>query len=237
MDLDPTQEPVLEERVKRLLRFLKSADTPSRRSLLEELVHDLAPQDAAMRSLYRAALSSWGGLEHTPIVVLSSLAPGADALVARAALQLAREPEFTGAGISVQAPLPFPHDIYARASTFVRKGTNGKIDPESPENQKRRQDYADLVAAIGGPTQTFPVWLERDRQLVAPAGQLADKYIGQCELDRDAADPTARRDRYRAAGEYIAAGAHLLIALWDQEHDHETDTGTAATRTGADTGG
>src|SRR5262245_24926705 len=99
MDLDPTQVPLLEERVQRLFRFLKSTpDAPQRAGLLERLVQDLAPDDGPARAAYTAALSSWGGLDHTPIVVLSSLAPGADSLVARVALQLAQESEFANAG-------------------------------------------------------------------------------------------------------------------------------------------
>jgi hypothetical protein len=229
MDLDPAQVPLLEERVERLLRFLKSTpDAPQRPALLKALVQDLAPDDAQAAAMCTAALSSWGGLEHTPIVVLSSLAPGADSLVARVAVKLAREPEFLQGGLSVQAPLPFPHDLYGEASTFVWKGADGKADRESPENRRRRQDYDELVAAVGGPSQTFPVWLESDRQRTAPAGQLAARHHQQCALDRDAPDATARRARYRAAGEYLAAYAHLLIAIWDQEDDHETDVGTAA---------
>ncbi|MEK6260925.1 MAG: hypothetical protein AABP62_20180 [Planctomycetota bacterium] len=225
MDLDQDQESTLEKRVELLFRFLKSTPQATTRvQRLEELVQALAPGNADAQKTYTAALQSWCGLPHTPVVVLSSLAPGADSLVARVALK----PEFKQLGFSVQAPLSFPHDLYPAASTFVWKADDGTVDPESDANKQRQQQYADLVAAIGGESQTFPVCLDKDQKLVAEPGELAKKQHDQFLQDRDASDHAARHDRYRAAGEYIAAYSHLLIAIWDQDHDHQTDTGTAA---------
>jgi hypothetical protein len=47
---------------------------------------------------------------YTPVVVMSSLARGADQLAADAALSW---------GLAIIAPLPFPSDIYRRSSTFA----------------------------------------------------------------------------------------------------------------------
>lgn len=225
MDLDPKQISTLEDRVKLLFRFLKSTPKAANRvQLLEQLVQALAPDNATAQKMYAAALQPWCGLPNTPVIVLSSLAPGADSLVAR----VASEKEFKELGFSIQAPLPFPHDLYPEASTFVCKSADGTLDRDSEDNRKRKVDYAELVADIGGESQTFPVRLNRDRKLVAEPGRLVETHHQECQKERDDPDPAARRERYRAAGEYIAAHAHLLIAIWDQEDDNKTDAGTAA---------
>lgn len=57
----------------------------------------------------------------TPLVLLSSLAPGADQLTAEVALDL---------GVKLLVPLPFPPTVYARSSTFCH------CDPERERMQE-----------------------------------------------------------------------------------------------------
>ncbi|MBV9492286.1 MAG: hypothetical protein JO069_21540, partial [Verrucomicrobia bacterium] len=57
------------------------------------------------------------GLTRTPLVLLSSLAPGAD----QWAVEAARESGHA-AGLRILAPLPFVRDQYLEASTFRRDG-------------------------------------------------------------------------------------------------------------------
>src|ERR1700730_3545385 len=54
-------------------------------------------------------------LKDTPIILLSSLAPGADQWVAEAALEM--DPP-----LRVLAPLPFFKDQYLETSTFIKNG-------------------------------------------------------------------------------------------------------------------
>lgn len=68
------------------------------------------------------ALGAGLALTHTPIVLLSSLAPGADQWI----VSTAREVDHR-AGLRVLAPLPFIKDQYLEASTFQREG----IDEEA----------------------------------------------------------------------------------------------------------
>jgi len=137
------------------------------------------------------------GLEKTPIVLLSSLAPGADQLAATEALAL---------GIQVRCPLPFPHPLYRQASTFIRANS----DPAA--NQERLHDYDALVAEIGD-HNLFHVLCAEDLSLDATSLQAVLK------ADLDVRD--RRNLRYRAAGEYISAHCDILIAVCGQEK--ETD--------------
>ena len=132
-----------------------------------------------------------------PIIVLSSLAPGIDTLVAEATLEYAKARR---ADVTVRAPLPFPEEIYPEATTF-----------RSPAQRKR---FIDLVAKI----RAQPSFCEaRD---LFPVG-LHPKIDGDPEKDLTARDANGNRRnlRYRAAGEYVAAYSDLLIAIFDEIHD------------------
>src|ERR1700745_2583180 len=62
-------------------------------------------------------------LRNTPIILLSSLAPGADQWAVEVAREVAKE-EKHKAGIHIVAPLPFHKDQYLQASTFMRAGVD-----------------------------------------------------------------------------------------------------------------
>ncbi len=145
------------------------------------------------------------GLSQTPILVLSSLAPGADTIVAETVLEYAK----THPHVSLSAPLPFPPDIYERTSTFGEKDAT-KI-----------ARYHSLLAEIQAqriPGFIFGVALDND---LMPPGKTA-REAAEADLtgtDPDYNDKPRRRLRYRAAGEYIAVHSDLLIAIQDEPHD------------------
>jgi hypothetical protein len=163
-----------------------------------------APCDVVEGGVLRACHSCWRplGLRHTPIVVLSSLAPGVDTLVAEAALYYAAE---RGADVTVRAPLPFPIEggLFRRSSSF-HPGEH----PESWTAKERRFDR--LVERLGK-QDGFEV--HRDLFCVALDNDL------EGDPATDLAVPARRRLRYRAAGEFIAAQCHLLLAIYDEAFD------------------
>ncbi|MBK6938900.1 MAG: hypothetical protein IPH13_01660 [Planctomycetes bacterium] len=142
------------------------------------------------------------GLEHTPIVVLSSLAPGVDTLVAEAALDYARS---SGADVTVRAVLPFPLEDYVKSSTFHvdKKPSGARID------RLRR-----LVWSI----EQQPSFV-RDRDLAVVALHPRVYGVPTDDLKAESADGPRRHLRYRAAGELIATTCHLLIAAYDPADD------------------
>lgn len=165
----------------------------------------------------------WRPLPSTPIAILSSLAPGADLLMVELADELEAEYQRQHPGqlawkFKVFAPLPFPPDVYPRASTF--KGPHG-----SPEDKEKALRRLEELAATG---RAFHVPLKQDHDLCAelPAGlepgvtqtQLYEerRHCLNGRIEADVAVKERYRLRYRAAGEYIAAHSHMLIVLNDQ---------------------
>ena len=206
MDLRDVPVAALRWRVECSLRFLLSA--PSRKYRLPNDFYSLfqvPPGGAPVtndKSAVAEALKNWPEFNHTPLQLLTSLAPGADSLVASVALRLKAE----GLPIEVIAPLPFPHQLYQRASTFP--------------NDKSRREYLRLLEEVGT-ENTFCVRLARDEHLNEKA------LLRQCEKELEPGC-LLRRDRYRAAGVYIADYSHLLLTIWDEHHDANTAEGTAA---------
>lgn len=137
-------------------------------------------------------------LEATPVAILSSLAPGADTLVVEAV-----EQELAGRHC-LYAPLPFPADLYLQASTFK------SITPEERLSLEQR------LRSLG--ERAFFVPLLEDAEL-----SLEDL---RRRLEADLDIPERRRLRYRAAGEYVAANSHLLIALTNETAHPTSDEAT-----------
>jgi hypothetical protein len=196
-DLDPHKSAFgnldhdVPEKVRLLFRFLKGG-AESEKGLLLWRVQKSLPHPR-----HNEGLNLWPGLPNTPIVVLTSLAPGAASLVAQVALEKAQREM----GILVQAPLPLPKKLYRESSTFVK-------DPAMPtESEKAHQECLERLIDQIGEENAYPV-------------RLADEI----DMDEDTlckkieADPTRRRYRYQAAGEYIAAHCDLLLALWDDDY-------------------
>ncbi|MBB5351524.1 hypothetical protein HNR46_001761 [Haloferula luteola] len=137
------------------------------------------------------------GMTHSPILILSSLAPGIDTIVVEAALDYAEQ--HPDAEISILAPLPFPVDVYVEASTF-----------DTPEKKQR---FLELCSRLDE-GRLFEVALDNDLLRGDPE---------EAHDDLTAIDPCfgkpRRRLRYRAAGEYIAAHSDLLLAVFDDALD------------------
>ena len=132
------------------------------------------------------ALGRGLGLGEGPILLLTSLAPGADQLVAR----WARD-----ARCEVKAALPFPADLYRECSTFKR----------GDEKDEDRQAAFDSWREELGEDERFVVLREADIELSL------DQRRAQQE--KDVHDRSARNARYRAAGEYVSTYCDLLLAF------------------------
>lgn len=161
------------------------------------------------------------GLQDTPIVVLSSLAPGADSLVAEVALDLGKTITLADGvtpAITVRAPLPFPPQIYREATTFRREG--------EPAETERQRAFDRLLKRIPA-ADVFPV-LTRDDWPADPATAVPSESEMLARFRDDVADQSRRRLRYRTAGEYIAGYCDLLVALWDGDESDAGEAGTAA---------
>ncbi len=135
------------------------------------------------------------GLAKTPLLLLTSLAPGADQWVARIAHK---------ARIDVMAPLPFYKEQYLRASTFQKDGAVKDPDASTflagfPDAAAHPRDSAFLVRLPG------EVDLD-DNTLRHNHEPLLSGPEHKRERDR----------RYAAAGEYVAAYSDLLFALTDK---------------------
>jgi len=228
MDLAPDDVEPLRDRVRAILRFLRHGpvEPGSGEDLLTPLLRSLLPEGASRRlgRAYEKALRNWPGLRDTPILVLTSLAPGADSIVAEVVLELAETERRWGkgtnlpgcGGLFVKAPLPFPLKLYRRSTTFVRKPGCADAGDAS------RQDDFDRLVGMIGPDNCFTVDLAEDR---------GKPWAEVCKSLEDVIQGEARREERRrrqyAAGEYMAVYGHLLLAVWDGR-DEQTASGAAA---------
>lgn len=185
--------------------------------------HPLVPTQPDTAGTYH---SCWQplGLGSTPVVILSSLAPGIDTLVVEAAFAYKKwHPE---ADITVRAPLPFPEDVYRESSTFSPCAPHQNPCNLSDAPRRRFQHLVGMIQAQPGYCQErdlFCVPLHdsvRTDPLLNPTGDPA------VDLDAKTESPekfTRRYIRFRAAGEYIAAYSDILLAAYDEEHDRATE--------------
>lgn len=204
MDIPEEDVPEIEERFRQLFRWLseipETADSPEsdrpawwpfieRRCLDESGEYDDRPLPGL-------------GLENQRIVLLTSLAPGADTIAARIALE---------EGIEVRAPLPFPVDLYPRASTFTAAS-----DPE-----KAVAEFQNLTGGETPPVETFPVLLASD----------IEKSVAEREqtFEADLENKDARNLRYRAAGEYVGTFCNVLFALFQPDAVGESSGASSQT--------
>ena len=199
MDLRPEKISLLKYRIEILLRFITSGagkKTEQLGELIELLEHgDVDKRNSYSAEAYLRGLGNWPSFNKTPLVVLTSLAPGADSIFAEVALDLKSK----GHNIHVIAPLPFHHDQYKDATTFT--------DDDQQTQKQRKEKYQELLLKVGV-ENTFCVRTKNDVDLeVEDSGNSAHRY---------------------AAGEYIAKHSHLMVAIWDHEHDANALSGTAA---------
>lgn len=152
------------------------------------------------------------GLRNTPIVVLSSLAPGADSIAAEAALDYRRD--HPDALVTVRAPLPFPVEAYVRATTFRAPEETGE---EPNEKQRRFLALVDRIREQPGFVE------ERDLFCVRLHEALERQGSAEGDLKDEVGGKARRKLRYRAAGEYVAATSHLLFAVVEEETSTPTD--------------
>ncbi len=168
MDLDPAERDRIKTEVKRVFNWLRAS-----------------PGDRGDVSLGPGL-----ALKNTPIILLSSLAPGADQLVVEAARE-------TDPPVRVLAPLPFLKDQYLEASTFKQDGVT-KDEAASKFLADFPEEDAFVVRLLNEIDLDDDALRAKHRSiLIGPAGKL--------ERDR----------RYAAAGEYVAAYCDILIALTD----------------------
>jgi len=173
MDLDPADRDRVKTEVKRIFAWLRAS--PGN--------HD--------KNENNTSLGPSLDLKDTPIILLSSLAPGADQWVVEAALEM--DPP-----LLVLAPLPFLKDQYLEASTFKRDGVM-KVEAAS----KFLAEFPDENAFV---VRLFDeIDLDEDA-LRAKHKNILTGPTGKQERDR----------RYAAAGEYVAAYSDILIALTDK---------------------
>ena len=173
MDLDPAYRDRVKAEVKRIFTWLRGSPAKQNRNESDR------PLGASL------------DLKNTPIILLSSLAPGADQWVVEAAREM--DPP-----IRALAPLPFLKDQYLEASTFKRDGVT-----KDEAASKFLDEFPDEDA--------FLVRLRDELDLDDDALRAKHKFIvtgpdGKQERDR----------RYAAAGEYVAAYCNILIALTDK---------------------
>ena len=154
------------------------------------------PEDAEELEKSVKRILGWFQLNFplAPVVVMSSLAEGADQLAARVALDL---------GMKLKAPLPFPPEVYARSTTFEFTKEDDAAKREIPATAQQMLDLLKHPSVE---------WLV----IPGPIDDLADDdNAGWQKLAKDP-DGTKRHECYANAGAYIVRHCHGLVALCDE---------------------
>ncbi len=143
---------------------------------------------------------------HTPLVLLSMLAEGADQLAAEVALDAARTDGVPADQVAVRAPLPMPEGAYRASTSFSTEDSRSRLN-------RLLADPRVESFAVPLPPALAPA----DDQTWQPVAS------GQASAERD-----LRRACYANAGVYLARHCHALIALWDgADPDPAHPSGTA----------
>ncbi|MCA9051695.1 MAG: hypothetical protein KDA89_23315, partial [Planctomycetaceae bacterium] len=173
------------------------------------------PESPFDRYLQRVPLPRLG-LSKEQRVLLCSMAPGADLLAAEAAEQQ---------DIPVIGCLPFPHDVYSNLTTFNwEKHRIDRGQDLAEANERRQSDIQKWLRTRIA--DQFCVRLDEERRKGIDdetlSQQLAEHLPENLPSDKAEQDRLRfeRRNRYRAAGEYIAVQSHVLLAVvpddWDK---------------------
>ncbi len=206
----PFTEANLRERLATLFLFIRyGADTKDVRDKTGTSYYGDAMKKLVANPLEVVGLEDWGGVgSETELVLLSSLAPGADTVAAQVLCELDHDPGFAGFRGRVKVPLPFPKDIYLGATTFKsddqRKTFNDIVDGLPEEDVfvvYQMDDLRDREEALA----------ESLEPVVEPNG-LREKF------EEDVDNSNNRHRRYQTAGEYVATFSDLLIAIYDDRH-------------------
>lgn len=186
--------------------------------------------------------SCWRPLElkNTPLVLLSSLAPGIDTIVTEVFLDYkAANPQLP---VFVRCPIPFEIDVLPECSSYSRPEDKKKLEELilRLRNQIGWDNYRDI----------FPVIVDSDweqlrasEQSVSTASSVSSpeempteevsrqtllRSELQAEITIDGVKNKWRHLKYRAAGEYVAAACNMLLAIYDYQFDKsEIDAGKA----------
>ncbi len=122
---------------------------------------------------------------HTPLLVVSSLAEGADQIAADAALE---------AGAFVRAPLPFPPDAYRASTSFDHEVARTHLDT--------------LLADPRVESYVVPLPPRRD-------DEPKPDWLRVATNRDEESDRSRRHACYANAGGHIVRRCHVLVALWD----------------------
>jgi hypothetical protein len=173
IDLDPAYRDRVKTAVKRIVTWLRQPSSPRDAKRVDRV------------------LGPGLGLVNTPVLLLSSLAPGADQWVAEAATEM--DPL-----LKVLAPLPFFKDQYLRASTFRQNGL-------------ARDEAAGKYLAEFPDRDTFIVRLAGDADLDNDALRAKfESILGAAGHEEE------RHRRYTGAGAFVALFSNILIAVTDK---------------------
>jgi hypothetical protein len=167
-------------------------------------------------------------IEHTPVVLLSSIAPGIDTIVAEVFLDYQRaNPDRS---VFVRVPLPFPADILERCSSYNKQEDKERLRSllVRLRSQPGWEESRDLFC-VKIDRDWEPIRVESQKGTIAcDAEQSATVALSpeedlKSEMHYKGKQMPRRYLRYRAAGEYIASLSHLLLAIYDHEFDDESN--------------
>lgn len=215
IDIEGVDHTPIKRRIQLFIQLLRSRPGNERKEVTERL-RQLLPAGDGKSNVYVDAMRDWPQLDaKTPIVLLSSLAPGADTIAAEAIQEL-QDVDDNAINVYLRAVLPFSADVFPSSTSFDLKDADGQKLPETS-------------AAAVSKFQQIIRKLHDEDVIVAP--KAGDSKLSSDELKRqyriDLHEPASRRNRYCAAGEYVAIHSHLLIAIWDHLQDNNRTAGSA----------
>lgn len=205
----------------------------------QELAHSLGLSRRKRHPVFGTTLA----IGQTPVVLLSSLAPGIDTIVAEAFLEYGRQNQ---RDIFVRAPVPFP--MTDNGQDVLRNCTSYR-DPKDrtrfhrlinklraqPGWDEDRDLYCVRLDNDWEPLKPLPITPQQktvhslaERSLLKPLSPKVDldgqsAFITTTSNGQTASKMEDRRNlRYRAAGEAVALYSHLLIAVYDHNFDDES---------------
>lgn len=163
-----------------------------------------------------SGLEKWPGVgEETELVLLSSLAPGADTFAVDVFLGLREQfKDFKG---RVRAPLPFPKEIFEKSTSFDWR------DASPDETAARVKKFRALVDGLQ-PDDVFETYLKDDVE----TGKALERAVDFTPIFKADLTTGRRHLRYQASGEYVAVFSDLLIAIYDDRFSSGQAAGSNA---------